>query len=84
MKRPFEAKLQDNGEDDKIDFNSSTWRFIEKFVKSELNAARESNDSPHHGQVKTASLRGKIRFAKDILELDKRAGNATITQNAAT
>ena len=80
---PFEAGLNDNGDEPKIDFNSPTWRYIQKFVTSELQAARESNDTPHHDEVKTANIRGKIRFCKDLLELNNRAGNATGILNTA-
>jgi len=79
----FEAELKDNDVELKIDFNSPTWRYIQRFVTSELQAARENNDTPHHDEVKTALIRGKIRFCKDLLELDKRAGNATGILNAA-
>lgn len=78
---PFIAELTgDNDTEhciDTIDTNSPTWRYIEKYVKSELSGARESNDSPNRDIVKTSLLRGRIATCKDILALPDRAGDAT-------
>jgi hypothetical protein len=74
---PFIAELTgDNDTEPYIDTNSPTWRYIEKYVKSELSGARVSNDSPNRDIVKTSLLRGRIAVCKDILALPGRAGDA--------
>lgn len=75
--QPFEAELKSNEVEPKIDFNSPTWRYIERKLNKSLSEARESNDNPNHDETKTANTRGKIRAYKDLLALNKGAGKAT-------
>lgn len=52
-----------------IDFNSPTWRAIEKLASQQLGVLREKNDSPTLDAIRTAELRGRIASLKDLLAL---------------
>lgn len=81
LEQPFEAELPD---DDvfEIDFNSPTWKYIEKYLQFSIQAERANNDSIHLNEQKTALIRGKIRAYKDFLDLNS-AGNTAGILNAA-
>ena len=52
-----------------IDFNSPTWRAIEKLASQQLTTLREKNDSLTLDAIRTAELRGRIASLKDLLAL---------------
>ena len=52
-----------------MDFNSPTWRAIEKLAGQQLTTLREKNDSLSLDAIRTAELRGRIAALKDLLAL---------------
>lgn len=55
----------------KLDTNSSTWIFIRKWAREELEQLRKNNDNSSIDERKTAILRGEIKRLKILLDLDK-------------
>jgi hypothetical protein len=54
-----------------IEAHSNTWIFITNWAEAELVKAREANDSARRDEIDTATLRGRIKLLKEILELHK-------------
>ena len=50
------------------DKNSSEWLVVKKFCEDCLKDFREENDN-EHDLIETSYIRGKIAFAKQVLEL---------------
>lgn len=64
-----------------LDAYSQTWIFVSNWLEAELVRMRESNDSTKLTDIQTAVLRGKIRFAKDLLALpDKKERKRSVPQ----
>ena len=55
----------------KFDKFSGSWLFIKKWAKQELYELRMNNDSMSLSEIKTASLRGKIKQLKRLLSLEE-------------
>ena len=53
-----------------IDKNSLEWRYIMDYVEERINELRNDNDSIVLSIEETYFIRGKIDFAKEILDLD--------------
>jgi hypothetical protein len=51
-----------------FDRDSQTWRKLKKHLDDRIAALRIQNDGAHDA-VKTADIRGAIRFAKELLAL---------------
>lgn len=58
-----------------IERNSTTWRYLDKKLKEDIAFMREQNDS-ELDEAETAKLRGRIEYAKELLELNKKPGEA--------
>lgn len=56
-----------------IDFSSHAWKQIEKWAQSQLDSARQRNDSIAHDIAQTSALRGEIAVLKRILGLPEAA-----------
>ncbi len=52
-----------------IDPESQTWRFVAKSIEGRIEAHRTALESPHHTEVATAMLRGRIAELKYMLDL---------------
>lgn len=57
--------------DGELDQYSSTWAYVENWAITELQKARESNDSTKRDAIETAALRGRIRMLKELIALPK-------------
>ena len=68
MNEPYEVKIAGQITGEKLNPHSGTWKYIEKRLKNELQASREKNDAMSLDDIKTAGVRGKIRFIKQMLE----------------
>lgn len=55
-----------------IDFRSETWRALEVYANTKIDALRTKNDGALDA-VTTAHLRGRIAALKDLLTLAKPA-----------
>ena len=53
----------------KLDIYSPTWVFIKTWAEGKLIEYRELNDHMKNDELKTASLRGRIKLLKEILAL---------------
>ncbi len=54
---------------DLVDIYADTWKLVAKWAQTELNKARELNDSPKLTDPQTFVLRGRIKALKDLLAL---------------
>ena len=54
-----------------IDTNSDDWREIKEFCKARIHEMRVENDGSL-GKKETEKLRGKIAFAKELLDIGKK------------
>ena len=52
-----------------IDFNSPTWRAVERYAQQQITVLREKNDSQGLDVVRTADIRGRIAAWKELLAL---------------
>jgi hypothetical protein len=70
-REPYRASLPESAVSGKrFDPHSETWAFVKEFCAKRLKEMRELNDSDL-SDTRTAALRGKINFAKEILDLEK-------------
>ena len=53
----------------RIDTYSDTWTFVRGWAEAELSKARQDNDSLTNDDVRTSSLRGRIKLLKELIEL---------------
>lgn len=58
-----------SGNEGYLDTYSDTWIFVSRWAESELERLRIANDSVSLTTEKTAAIRGRIKFAKDLLAL---------------
>ncbi len=71
---PFVAKIKnEDGFLPALDTGSETWKFMVNYLNLAIAKLREKNDSDI-SDMKTAQLRGKIRLAKEILDLPNQKG----------
>ena len=68
MIEPYEVKIDGQSTGEKLNPYSGTWKYVENRLKTELQASREKNDAVHLDDIKTAIIRGKIRYIKEMLE----------------
>ena len=55
----------------RLDLGSSTWAYVLEFTTKRMSELREKNDKKSLNDIETAIIRGKISFAKEVLELGK-------------
>ena len=65
--------------DSEIDFQSTTWKAIEKRISMRLDYCRRQNDG-YLSESATAMLRGRIAELKDFLALAKDPDKVTDEQ----
>jgi hypothetical protein len=64
-----------NDADPRLEPGSATWRFVRIYLNDEISSLREKNDKLTLDAVSTAAIRGQIKMAKQILQLEqKRSG----------
>ena len=54
-----------------LDLHSSSWIYVRNYCLKSLEEMRVSNDNPNLDDLSTAILRGRIKMAKEILDLSK-------------
>ena len=69
--KPLEVTLPGYPDEGELDTYSSTWKFIRLWLETELQKSRENNDFAKLTEQKTASLRGRIKLLKEIIDLPK-------------
>ena len=70
--KPLEVTLPGYSDEGELDIYSPTWVYISLWAKTELRKARENNDFAKLTEQKTASLRGRIKLLKEIIDLPKK------------
>lgn len=70
---PFRAELEERAAagQGELDPYSGTWIYVRDYCKKRLEELRRDNDNPNLDDLSTAILRGRIQFAKEILDLPK-------------
>lgn len=53
----------------RVDVDSSTWKYVDRWAEKEIEALRERNDQPELDDRKTQLLRGRISALKDLRSL---------------
>ena len=52
-----------------LDEHSQTWAAVEHWAVTQLQKAREDNDTVANDEIRTAALRGRIKLLKELIEL---------------
>ena len=68
MTEPYEVKIDGQSTGEKLNPYSGTWKYVENRLRLDLQTSREKNDAIHFDEIKTAIIRGKIRYIKQMLE----------------
>lgn len=70
---PFRAELEERAAAGQGEFDpySVTWLYVRDYCNKRLDELRRDNDNPTFDDLLTAVLRGRIQFAKEILDLPK-------------
>lgn len=53
----------------RVDVDSPTWKYVDRWAEKEIEALRERNDQPELDDRKTQLLRGRISALKDLRSL---------------
>lgn len=70
---PFHARLDSPDATGSLDEYSGTWAYIRSHCEQRIEQLRQENDGIALDLVQTSLLRGRIKFAKEILSLPERA-----------
>lgn len=82
---PFRAELEERAAagQGELDLYSGTWYYVRDYCKKRLDELRKDNDNPNFDDLLTAILRGRIQFAKEILDLSKPKPTAPVPEQDA-
>jgi len=67
----FYAALPGNDMEPQLDTYSGTWKYVKEFLEGEIKKLHERNEKLTLDANATAAIRGQIKMARAVLELEK-------------
>jgi hypothetical protein len=67
----FYAALPGNNMEPQLETYSATWKYVKGFLEGEIKKLQERNEKLTLDANATAAIRGQIKMARAVLELEK-------------
>ena len=67
----FYVALPGNDMEPQLDTYSGTWKYVKQFLEAEVKKLQERNEKLTLDATATAAVRGQIKMARAVLDLEK-------------